>query len=133
MNSCKFIKNLVNTKARKINYLLTWFNKNDNKYYIIQLGDGIFVNGLDSDYFYNIITEKESQFYAGVIFTKWNRDFLISSFENGIIDIWDLYDYFHFKEIIIKKNALPMHISLWNNKYIIASDYNNKSFRIIDL
>ena len=26
-----------------------------------------------------------------------------------------------------------MHISLWNNKYIIASDYNNKSFKIIDL
>ena len=29
--------------------------------------------------------------------------------------------------------AYLIHIIEWNNKYIIAADYNNKSFKIIDL
>ena len=133
LSTCKFIKNLIKTKTRKINYLLSWFNKNDNNYYILQLGDGIFLNALDNDYYFNFIKDKNRRFDAGVIFVKWNKDFLISSSEDGIIDIWDLYDKLHYKEIILKAISSLMHIALWNNNYIIVSDFNNKSFKIIDL
>ena len=76
-----------NTKNKKINYLLLWFNKNDNNYYIIQLGDGIFINGLNNNIHYNLKkkglnAEQEGKHDSGIIFTKWTKDFLISTSEN---------------------------------------------------
>ena len=138
LNTCKFIQNMRNTKNKKINYLLSWFNKNDNNYYIIQLGDGIFINGLNNNIYYDLKKkglniQQEGNFDSGIIFTKWTKDFLISVSENGRIYIWDLDGNFLFKEIILKNNALLMHITLWNLNYIIVADFNNKSFKIIDL
>jgi len=48
------------------------------------------------------------------------------------INIWDLYNKKIFKKINTNK-CLLAHIIEWNNKYIIAADVNNKSFKIIDL
>ena len=136
LNTYKFIKNMKNTKNKKINCLLSWFNKNDNNYYIIQLGNGIFINCLDDNTNYDLKHKglnKEQGHDSGIIFTKWGDDYLISTSENGKIYIWNLDKNFLFKEIILKNNSLLMHITLWNLNYIIVADYNNKSFKIIDL
>ncbi len=69
---------------------------------------------------------------SGFIYEKENNDYLCSSSSNGYINIWDLYNKKIFKVININKCELA-HIIEWNNKYIIVADYNNKSFKIIDL
>ena len=51
---------------------------------------------------------------------------------NGYIHIWDLYNQKIFK-VINTNNCFLFHIIEWNNKYIIVADFNNKSFKIIDL
>ena len=35
-------------------------------------------------------------------------------------------------KIINTNGCFLAHIILWNNQYLIAADYNNKSFKIID-
>ena len=55
---------------------------------------------------------------------------------NGYINIWDLYNKKIYK--VIKTNGIfseceLAHIIEWNKKYIIVADYNNKSFKIIDI
>ena len=47
-------------------------------------------------------------------------------------NIWDLYNKIIFKVIDTNECELA-HIIEWNKKYIIVADYNNKSFKIIDL
>ena len=49
-----------------------------------------------------------------------------------IMDIWDLYNKKIFK-VINTNRCILAHIIEWNNKYIIVADYNNKSFKIINL
>ena len=47
------------------------------------------------------------------------------------LNIWNLNEKKIFK--IINTNGCKLaHIILWNNQYLIAADYNNKSFKIID-
>ena len=63
---------------------------------------------------------------------KKNKDYLCSSASNWYINIWDLYNKKIYKVINTNKCKLA-HIIEWNNKYIIVADFNNKSFKIIDL
>ncbi len=74
----------------------------------------------------------EESHFSGFIYEKDNNDYLCSSSDNGYINIWDLYNKKLFKVFHIK-NCIFAHIIKWNNKYIIVADYNNKSFKIIDL
>ena len=48
------------------------------------------------------------------------------------INIWDLYNKKIFKFINTNKCKLA-HIIQWNDKYIISANFDNKSFKIIDL
>ena len=54
------------------------------------------------------------------------------SSSNGYINIWDLYNKKIYKTINTDGCKLA-HIIEWNKKYIIVADYNNKSFKIIDI
>ena len=46
-NDCKFIKYINNTNKNAIYYLLSWYNKKNNKYYIIQFSyKKILINNL---------------------------------------------------------------------------------------
>ena len=59
-------------------------------------------------------------------------DFLFSSSYNGYINIWNLNEKKIFR--VINTNGCKLaNILLWNNQYLIASDFNNKTFKIIDL
>ena len=66
------------------------------------------------------------------VYNKDDNDYLCTSSSNGYINIWNLYNKNIFK-IINTNNCKLSHIIQWNNKYIIVADYNNKSFKIIDL
>ena len=134
LNNGNFIKYINNTNNNNIYYLLSWYNKKNNKYYIIQLANKkIIINNLLEDELYSeLIHQPESDHYSGFIYNIDNNDYLCSSSYNGYINIWDLYNKKIFKIINTNKCKLA-HIIEWNNKYIIVADYNNKSFKIIDL
>ena len=133
----KFIKNINKTNNIAIYYLLSWIN--NNNYYIIQFAyKKILINNLITDEIYaKLINVPESSHYSGFITygtypgSNINGDFLFSSSENGYINIWNLNEKKIFK-IINTNGCILAHIILWNNQYLIAADYNNKSFKIID-
>ena len=133
-NDCKFIKYINNTNNNAIYYLLSWYNKKNNKYYIIQFScKKILINNLLEDELYSeLIHEPEDNHYSGFIYYKDNNDYLCSSSKNGYINIWDLYNKKIFK-IINTNKCILAHIIQWNDKYIIVADFNNKSFKIINL
>ena len=130
----KFIKYLDNTNNKRIYYLLSWNNKTNNKYYIIQLTyEKIIINNLlEKELYSELMNQSEDNFNSGFIYTKDKNDYLCSSSENGIIYIWDLFKKNILKTINIK-NSFLYHIIQWNNIYIIVADYKNGSFKIINL
>jgi len=134
LNNGQFIKYINNTNNNTIFYLLSWYNKKNNKYYIIQFTFcKIMINNLLEDELYSeLIQEPETDHFSGFIYNRNNNDYLCSSSSNGYINIWDLYNKKIFKIINTNKCKLA-HIIEWNNKYIIVVDVNNKSFKIIDL
>ena len=79
-----------------------------------------------------IILVQNEDYFSGFIYTKNDIDYLCSSTSNGLIIIWNLYDkkLFNFIEI---NNSSFYHIISWNARYSIVADYNNNSFKIIDL
>ena len=133
LNNGKFIKE-INQGNNTIFYLLSWYNKKDNIYYIIQFSDKkIIINSLlENDSYFVLKQEPESRHYSGFIYKKYDKDYLCSSSYNGYIHIWDLYNKNIFKIINIKECFL-LHIIQWNDKYIIVADADNKSFKIIDV
>ena len=134
LNNGEFIKYINNTNNNAIYYLLSWYNKINNKYYIIQFSFmKIIINNLLEDELYSELShEPEESHFGGFIYYKDNNDYLCSSSYNGYINIWDLYNKNIFK--VINTNGCKLaHIIEWNKKYIIVADYNNKSFKIIDM
>jgi len=133
----KFIK-YIYPNNKFIFYLLSWYNKRNNKYYIIQLADSeiIITNLLEDDLYSKLIHEINYYYICGFIYNKNNNDYLCCSTTNGFIKIWDLYNKNIFKIINTNKaktNNWLMHIIEWNNKYIIVADFRNYSFKIIDI
>ena len=133
-NDCKFIKYINNTSDIHVYYLLSWYNKNNNQYYIIQFSKNkILINNLISDELYSeLINIPEGYHYSGVLYYKDNKDYLCSSSTNGYLNIWDLYEKKIYKNINTNGSNLA-HVINWNNKYIIAVDINKKSFKIIEI
>ena len=135
LNNGKFIKYINDSNNNRIYYLLSWYNKINNKYYIIQLtSNKIIINNLLEEELYSeFIHVPEDTHCSGFItYNKENNDYLCCSSENGYINIWDLYKKKIFK-IIIANNCCLYNIIEWNKKYIIVADYYNESFKIIDI
>ena len=134
LNDEKFIKYIKETNNKAIYYLLSWYNKKNNKYYIIQFTfKKIIINNLIEDEIYSeLIQEPEDNHFSGFLFNKHNNDYLCTSSSIGYINIWDLYNKNIFR-IINTNNCKLAHIIHWNNKFVLVADYNNKSFKIIDL
>ena len=130
----KYIKCLENTNNKRIYYLLSWQNKVNNKYYIIEFTFGkiIINNLLEEELYSELIHQTEDSFNGGLIFSKDKNDYLCSSSEKGFINIWDLYKKNIIKTINIK-NSFLYHIIQWNNKYIIVADLDNNCFKIINI
>ena len=130
----RFIKNITNSNNYNIYYLLLWYNKTKSQYYIIQFSSKkIVINNLLEDELYaELKQEPESEHKCGFIYNKDFTEYLCSSSDNGYINFWDLEKKIIFK-IIHTKDCSLCYITKWNNKYIIAADYTNKSFKIIDI
>ena len=130
----RFMRYINDTNNNVIYYLLTWYNKKNNRYFIIQFSYlKIIINDLfDNEIFYELIKEPETDHFSGFIYTKNNIDYLCSSSENGYINIWDLYSKKIFK-VINTNNCLLAHIIQWNDNYVLVADFNHKSFIIVDL
>ena len=129
----KFIKN----DGSCIWYLLSWYNKKNNKYYIIQLGsEKILINNLLEDELYvEFLNNRVSPQYSGFLYSKDNNDYLCTSSYLGFVNIWDLYNKNLFTTINTNNSdkVCPLfHIIQWNTKYAIVGAFN-KSFKIVDL
>ena len=132
LNNGEFIKDIKNTSDVDIYYLLSWYNKIDKNFYIIQLGNRkIIISNLLNDELYSLSHEPEHCHNHGLIYSKDNTDYLCSTSANGYINIWDLYKKSLFKCFYIK-NSYLMTIIEWNYKYIIVADYRNNGYKIID-
>ena len=128
-----YIRSFNITKSYDIRYLLLWNDKKDNKYYIINLANKsvIIINIFENEVFCKLSHEKESYHLSGFLYNQNDTDYLCCSSANGLINIWDLNKKKIYKIIDIS-NSYLMHIIQWNQKYIIAADFDNKSFKIID-
>ena len=134
LNKLNPIRYFDETNKISIYYLLSWYNKTDNKYYIIQsCSKKILINNLlENELYCELITKQEGAHYSGFIYFRENKDYLCSSSSNGYINIWDLYEKKIFKVIDILKGYKLVHIIEWNKKFIIVADFNNQSFKIIN-
>ena len=72
--------------------------------------------------------------YDGFIYNdiKKNKDYLYVSSYKGYLNIWDLYNKQLYKRIYIPNSKLN-HIINWNDKYVICTDYESNSLKIIDI
>ena len=133
LNNGKFIKCIDNSNQIKVLYLLSWYNKRSNQYYIIQFGnESIVINSLSNNELYSEFIQKPEDFhYSGFIYKKNKHEYLLSCSKNGYINIWDLYNK-NLHLSIYSDNSKLMSIIKWNDKYAIASDLNN-SIKIIDI
>ena len=134
LNNGNYIKSIKNSNNYYICYLLSWYNKKNNNYYLIEFAyKKIVINNiLKNDLYCELIKEPEIFHNSGFIFNKRNNDYLCCSSTNGYINIWDLYNKNIYK-IINTNHCFLMHIINWNNKYIIVADLNNNSFKIFEM
>ena len=132
IKSGKLIKKIGNTHNINIFYLLNWYHKKSNKYYIIELAKKkIIITSLLNDELYSeLMDEPDNEFKSGYVYTKNKKDLLCCSSSKGSIKIWDLEEKKIFKKIDTKERLY--HIIEWNNKYMIVADFNNNSFKIVD-
>ena len=126
-----FIKNIYDSNNYRVNYLSSWNNKINDKYYIIQfVNNKILINEAlnDNSLYCELIQEPEEIHYCGLIYKKNNIDYLCSSSKNGYIHIWDLFS----KKIsqVINAHCYLVYLIIWSEKYMIAADKDNKSFKI---
>jgi len=133
LNNGKLINCIDESNKIKILYLLSWYNKNNSQYYIIQFGnESIVINNLLRNELYSKFIQKpEGLHYSGFIYKKNDNEYLFSCSTKGYINIWDLYNKNIYKTINTD-NCRLMSIIEWNDKYAIVSDLNN-SIKIIDI
>ena len=129
----QLIKYISYSNKSAVYYLLSWYNKNNNKYYIVQFTfKAILINSvIDDELYCELIQEPEDNHLSGFIYNSDNKDYLCSSSYNGYIHLWDLFNKSIYK-VISTNDCVLCNIIQWNNKYSIVADYDNKSFKIID-
>ena len=129
----QLVKYILYSNKSAVYYLLSWYNKNNNKYYIIQFTfKAILINSvIDDELYCELIQEPEDNHLSGFIFNLDNKDYLCTSSYNGYINIWNLFNKSIYK-VISTNDCVLCNIIQWNNEYSIVADYDNKSFKIID-
>ena len=132
LNIGNFIKYIDDySHWRRIFYLLSWYNKNDNNYYIIQFSIyEIFITNLFIDQLYSAIENYALNDYNGLIFNRDNKDFLFFN-SSSELKIYDLYNKSIIKKIKLNLFKDIININPWNDNYLIL--IAKESFLIIDL
>jgi len=134
LNDGQFIKYIKDSNNYQVIYLLSWINKNNNKYYIIQVANFyILINDLFEDELYAILSNDiNNDFHdTGFIYNKNKIDYLCTCTENGFIHIWDLDHKNLFQKIQL--GCWLITIIDWNDQYSIVCDGENNNFIIIDM
>ena len=134
LNDGKLIRFIRECHKNDIRYLLSWYNKKNQKYYIIQLAlKTILINNLlENETYSELKGLKEDFHYCGFIYYENDKDYLCTSSNNGYINIWDLYEKKLFK-VIYSEGSEFYYIIQWNSKFIIAADNWARSFKVISL
>ena len=83
-NNGEFVNYISNTNNSSVYYLLSWYNKNSNKYYIVQFTfKAILINSvIDDELYCELIQEPEDNHLSGFIYNSDNKDYLCSSSYN---------------------------------------------------
>ena len=133
-NDGKFIREIINSNNLIVYYLLSWHNKNNDNYYIVQnCNSRILINNLFEEKIYSEFNHQPgSYFYKGFIYNQNEKDYLCCCSTNGYINIWDLYNKIAVK-IIYFNNYYFTDVIQWNEKYIIVIDSSNNNCGIIDI
>ena len=119
------------TANNKIYYLLDWYNKKNDKYYIIRFNNSnLCIVALLNNEYYDELEIRNSS--CGFIYNNENNYFLYFCTYDGYIGLYDLYNKILLKYIEFINSKFNFIIQ-WNNKYAIVSNQNKKSFQIIDL
>ena len=131
----KYIKNIFGTNKNSTTYIIPWFNKNYDEYYLIEFcREKISINSIEKDEIYYEYEKKKeyNKYFSGFIYNKNNTDYVVSCSYNGTIEIFDLFDKILIKKIKIDYSRLHTIIS-WNERYIIFADYNREQLNVIDM
>ena len=137
------------TNEHNTYYILLWFNKKENNNFIIELSDKkIFIYDINKNSLFHEfnISYNNCKLNSGFIYNKNNNDYLIASSDIGILieinletkEIYHISQYIFTKKQIgytnsSKKKIYLSHILQWSNKYMIAFEYFNKGFIIMDI
>ena len=136
--SVKHIRNVQNSNKYQTFYLLSWYNKNDNNYYLIECcKEKMVINNLLTNYKYGelnsfFVEDKKVNFNYAFIYEEKGSDYIICSLSIGIISIWNLENK-KLINIVNLKDCWPGVILRWNKIYIIVADKHQKSLKIISL
>lgn len=142
LNNPKILKSIQKTNEYPTYYLLEWNNRKNNTKYIIELSSGnIFIyniNNFNLEFIFTLGSPDNSKTNSGFIYRKKNEDFLITSSSSGIISILNLEAQKIVSHIYLYNNFSVYRINIsyilqWSDRYLIACEYYNKGFKIIDI
>jgi len=133
-NKIKLIKNIKESKDISVYYLLIWYNKVNENYFLIQFcKNKIVIIDINLNEIYcNLINENDTEvcFMNGFIYLPY--EYLFSISVNNFINIWDLYGKELVYSIFVNDNFLNQIIQ-WNNKYAIITNGDKNNILIMDL
>ena len=138
LNNGQELKEINHTIKNKTRFIIPWFNKNDNIYYLIECCEDllIIVSILFNKIYAKLDEEKYKSYSSGFIHERNDIDFLFVSNNFGEINIFNLFSkelYYKIKVRQNKDNIRLYGLILWNEDYLIVNDDNDKSLLIIDL
>lgn len=130
-NSIVDIKDSFGLSIYNLSY---WHNKKNNDHYIIQSGESkILISEYQNKEKYAVIDTGDYYKYnlSSVVYSKKDKDILISSSSFGQLIIYDLLNKIEIKRIKLEKAYLN-NIVKWNDKYFLTIDSNKKSIIILN-
>lgn len=133
-----FKKNFPDSNNNQTCYILSWYNKKNNNYYLIECcKDKIDIFNIITQSKYAELTsplneEKKIYYNYGIIYTNKDNYFLCCSLSIGIIGIWNL-EHKYLIDFVQLNDCWPGKIVRWDKTYIIVADKHRKSLNVIYL
>ena len=129
-----FIKYIFKTNNNNTYYILYWFNKQNKEYYIIELCKSkiVIINIFKEEIYSELFIDNNAVYYNGYINKINEIDYLIFCGTSWGVGILDLYQK-NYNFIVNNPRCCFCNLIKWSSKYIIVTDYKNKSMKIVDL
>ena len=132
------LKEISHTKKNMTRFMIPWYNKNDDNYYLIELCEEllIVINILYNNIYAKLDEEKFKSFNTGFVHELNDIDFLFVADSCGQIQVFNLFSKEICFKIDVRKNKSNIRLYgliHWNYNYLIVNDDNNKSIIVIDL